>query len=246
MALLRLTRAEGAARPGPRSLGYAYRIADPEAWDAWLTRMAGHPSAELEVVQRTLRVRDQGAIVQSAAVSTPQTARVEAPPAVTPSAPTIKSAAAAAPPPVPAVAVAPPSPPAPATGPALAGDPVKERILELVVEKTGYPKDMLDLDLDLEADLGIDTVKKAEMFAAIRETYNIPRDRNLKLSDFPTLSRTIQFVYERRPDLAAASAAVAVITTAVPAVDSIAERVLEIVAEKTGYPKDMLDLDLDL
>ena len=35
---------------------------------------------------------------------------------------------------------------------------------------------MLDLDLDLEADLGIDTVKQAEMFAAIREIYDIPRD----------------------------------------------------------------------
>ncbi len=61
----------------------------------------------------------------------------------------------------------------------------KERILALVVEKTGYPKDMLDLDLDLEADLGVDTVKQAEMFAAIREIYNIPRDENLKLRDFP-------------------------------------------------------------
>ena len=37
---------------------------------------------------------------------------------------------------------------------------------------------MLDLDLDLEADLGVDTVKQAEMFAAIREIYNIPRDAN--------------------------------------------------------------------
>src|ERR1019366_7873852 len=50
-----------------------------------------------------------------------------------------------------------------------AGDPVKERILALAAEKTGYPQDMLDLDLDLEADLGVDTVKQAEMFAAIRE-----------------------------------------------------------------------------
>ena len=41
---------------------------------------------------------------------------------------------------------------------------MKERILALVVEKTGYPQDMLDLDLDLEADLGVDTVKQAEMF----------------------------------------------------------------------------------
>src|ERR1019366_1731857 len=83
------------------------------------------------------------------------------------------------------------------------GDPVREQILALVVEKTGYPKDMLDLDLDLEADLGVDTVKQAEMFAAIRETYSIPRDPNLKLRDFPTLARVIQFVYDHRPDLKA-------------------------------------------
>ena len=62
---------------------------------------------------------------------------------------------------------------------------------------------MLDLDLDLEADLGIDTVKQAETFAAIREAYDIPRDENLKLRDYPTLERVIGFVRERRPDLAA-------------------------------------------
>ena len=79
------------------------------------------------------------------------------------------------------------------------GDPVKARVLALVVEKTGYPRDMLDLDLDLEADLGVDTVKQAEMFASIREIYNIPRDPNVKLRDFPTLARVIGFVYDRRP-----------------------------------------------
>ena len=45
----------------------------------------------------------------------------------------------------------------------------------------------LDLDLDLEADLGIDTVKQAEMFASVRAAFNIPRDADLKLRDFPTL-----------------------------------------------------------
>src|SRR5438128_12398777 len=79
---------------------------------------------------------------------------------------------------------------------------VKERILTLVVEKTGYPKDMLDLDLDLEADLGVDTVKQAEMFAAIREIYHIPRDESRKLRDYPTLAHVIRFVYDKRPDLA--------------------------------------------
>ncbi len=82
---------------------------------------------------------------------------------------------------------------------------VKERILALAVEKTGYPEDMLDLDLDLEADLGVDTVKQAEMFAAIREIYNIPRDENRKLRDYPTLAHVIRFVFEKRPDLAGVS-----------------------------------------
>src|SRR5208283_4746394 len=146
------------------------------------------------------------------------------------------------------------------------GDSVKERILALVVEKTGYPKDMLDLDLDLEADLGVDTVKQAEMFAAIREIYNIPRDENRKLRDYPTLTHVIRFVYEKRPDLAegpavakeevqpatptatvvAEKAAAAATSSQMVDGEPVKERILALVVEKTGYPKDMLDLDLDL
>ena len=142
-------------------------------------------------------------------------------------------------------------------------DAVKERILALMVEKTGYPQDMLDLDLDLEADLGVDTVKQAEMFAAIREIYNIPRDEDRKLRDCPTLAHVNRFVYEKRPDLAAPKPALTVVAPAKEAVpaqvvtakpsapsaksgDDVKERILALMVEKTGYPKDMLDLDLDL
>ena len=52
----------------------------------------------------------------------------------------------------------------------------------LVAEQTGYPEDMLDLDLDLEADLGVDTVKQAELFATVREAYGIARDDRGKRS----------------------------------------------------------------
>src|SRR5439155_1617686 len=90
--------------------------------------------------------------------------------------------------------------PAPAQAPLTVNkDSVAERILAVVVEKTGYPKDMLDLELDLEADLGIDTVKQAEMFASVRAAFNIPRDQDLKLRDFPTLAHVIQFARERAP-----------------------------------------------
>src|SRR5262249_15125834 len=47
---------------------------------------------------------------------------------------------------------------------------VRETVLKLVSEKTGYPPEMLELGLDLEADLGIDTVKQAEIFGMLRES----------------------------------------------------------------------------
>ena len=61
-----------------------------------------------------------------------------------------------------------------------------DKVLSIVAEKTGYPQDMLELDLDLEADLGIDTVKQAETFQAIREAYSIPLQEGIqpaRLSD---------------------------------------------------------------
>lgn len=48
---------------------------------------------------------------------------------------------------------------------------ITEEVIEVVSEKTGYPKEMLDLDLDLEADLGIDTTKQDEILGKICGIY---------------------------------------------------------------------------
>jgi acyl carrier protein len=60
----------------------------------------------------------------------------------------------------------------------------------MISEKTGYPSEVLDLQLDLEADLGVDTVKQAEMFLQIREHYGIERRDDLRLSDYNTLEKS--------------------------------------------------------
>ncbi len=80
------------------------------------------------------------------------------------------------------------------------------RVVSLVAEQTGYPAELLDLDLDLEADLGIDTVKQAELFAQIRETYGIEREDQLKLRDYPTLNHVVGFVRDRLPQTTATPA----------------------------------------
>ncbi|MBN1570600.1 MAG: SDR family NAD(P)-dependent oxidoreductase, partial [Acidobacteria bacterium] len=124
--------------------------------------------------------------------------------------PDLKPSVAAAAPAAPqAASTAPAQTSAEVPAAAVEGDEVRDTVLKIIAEKTGYPPDMLDLDLDLEADLGIDTVKQAEMFAAIRAAYDIPREDNLKLRDFPTLAHTIQFVYDRKPELKKGFAAAA-------------------------------------
>ena len=90
-------------------------------------------------------------------------------------------------------------------------------MLEVVASVTGYPPEMLELDLDLEADLGIDTVKQAETFAAVREAYGIPRDDKLELRNFPTLHHVIAWVKESMPEAAPSAAAQAEAADASPA-----------------------------
>ncbi len=65
-----------------------------------------------------------------------------------------------------------------------------------MAEKTGYPAEMLDTGLDLEADLGIDTVKQAEFISEVREAFDIPRIEGLKIADFPTIEHIINFVLQ--------------------------------------------------
>jgi NAD(P)-dependent dehydrogenase (short-subunit alcohol dehydrogenase family)/acyl carrier protein len=115
--------------------------------------------------------------------------------------PDLKPSSVSVTPVAPSVLVQPAGTP-PAAPPPTAADPVVAQVLEIVSKATGYPTDMLDLDLDLEADLGVDTVKQAETFAAIRNAFDIPRRDDLKLRDYTTLAKVIDFVREMRPDLA--------------------------------------------
>jgi acyl transferase domain-containing protein/NAD(P)H-dependent flavin oxidoreductase YrpB (nitropropane dioxygenase family) len=46
---------------------------------------------------------------------------------------------------------------------------VAAQLLAIVRERTGYPAEMLGLDLDLEADLGIDSIKRVEILGSLRD-----------------------------------------------------------------------------
>ena len=279
MSLLRRVPMPDGRRRAPEELGYAYRIVDQTAWQRWLDRLSGHAGATLEVDHRRLRVVDTGApavpVVARTHVPVPY---ADAP--VAQLAATSVERASQAPAqdiaPAPAAAVVVPQPPAAPAAAAVVVDPVLAEVTRVVAEMTGYPPELLDPDLDLEADLGVDTVKQAEVFAAVRAHYDLERDDNLRLRDFPTLNHVAGWVRDKTgmgafvpaaapasapavassvagfETLAAVAPAPAAVATAPQPVtveaagDPVLAEVTRVVAEMTGYPPELLDPDLDL
>lgn len=191
--------------------GAGERVNRP-VYEAWLAAMSGYEHTGLEVVQHTLRIRQAGPPVKAPASSTwnfgcGPTAwadyqkdenavvleKIPAPASLSTSVPMPQVS-------TPVIASLPvgqaitlPVAAHPVVG---AQEEIKAYVLSVVSEKTGYPVEMLDLELDLEADLGIDTVKQAELFATVRTHYAIPRREDLRLSDYNTLAKVIRFIEE--------------------------------------------------
>lgn len=98
------------------------------------------------------------------------------------------------------VAPAPPVAPTPApapvqtasTAPAVSVEALAKTLLEVVSEKTGYPSDMLELEMDMEADLGIDSIKRVEILGAMQERHSdLPKLGPEELAELRTLGQII-------------------------------------------------------
>jgi acyl carrier protein/NAD(P)-dependent dehydrogenase (short-subunit alcohol dehydrogenase family) len=155
---------------------------------------------------------------------------------------------------------------APAASPVATSAPVPNELVaelaeivrEVVAEKTGYPTDMLDLDMELEAELGVDSIKQIEILAGLRERLpNLPEIAPSRLAELRTLRQIAMALGTHNASVSSTTnypAAPVVSSTTVPApapvqsepAADLAEIVREVVAEKTGYPIDMLDLDMEL
>ena len=76
------------------------------------------------------------------------------------------------------------------------------RLVAIVSERTGYPPEMLDLDLDLEADLGIDSIKRIEILGNYQKSFDFTADEDIavimeELAKIKTLRGVIEWVDTR-------------------------------------------------
>ncbi|MBU2934281.1 type I polyketide synthase [Vibrio cyclitrophicus] len=124
-------------------------------------------------------------------------------------------------------------------------------MLEVVAEKTGYPTEMLDLEMDMEADLGIDSIKRVEILGTVQdELPTLPELNPEDLAECRTLGEIVDYMNSKLPASAPVSSQAAVVApaTASNGLDAavVQKTMLEVVAEKTGYPTEMLDLAMDM
>ena len=162
--------------------------------------------------------------------------------------------------------------PVPERGPSL--DELTSSLLDVVGEKTGYPAEMLELDMDVEADLGIDSIKRVEILGALEEAYpQLPPADTDALAELRTLDQITSYLErgiggappQDEPSTSTGSAAGSPDQPSPSSTESVSEglekapevqkpgpgqdltaMLMDVVAEKTGYPADMLELDMDM
>ena len=130
-------------------------------------------------------------------------------------------------------------------------------LLEVVADKTGYPEEMLEPDMELEADLGVDSIKQVEIMAQMEE--RVPGLPEVEANDMAEL-RSLNAIADYLQDLMGGGAPAPESTTSSGdtasngvsndevngEVPDIASTLLNVVADKTGYPEEMLDPDMEL
>jgi acyl transferase domain-containing protein/acyl carrier protein len=181
-----------------------------------------------------------------------EAAGTDAPPAGTPA----PANAPAPPPSVPSPMVAAPSIDAAPTSPPASGGGLLPALVTIVADRTGYPAEAIDPPMDLEADLGIDSIKRVEILSALRtERPELPSPPPELLGTLRSLAEIAAWFGEATDPVEPSAPAPSIdpapsipaATVSPPAMGAtLLPALVEIVADRTGYPADAIDPAMDL
>ncbi|MFI6996105.1 SDR family NAD(P)-dependent oxidoreductase [Nocardia sp. NPDC050175] len=143
----------------------------------------------------------------------------------------------------------------------VSADALRRALQEVVAEKTGYPVEMVDPSMDLEADLGVDSIKRVQVIGALQERFPyLPNLGPEQLGTLRTLDQiadllggaapngtsTVQNGVDAAPSGTSPSDVSELADAGAPTGDILRRALQEVVAEKTGYPVEMVDPSMDL
>ena len=68
-------------------------------------------------------------------------------------------------------------------------------VFKIIVDKTGYPREILNLDMNLESDLGIDSIKRVEILSALKDEFPGLPDVNMEeVAAIQTLREVVSYM----------------------------------------------------
>ena len=136
---------------------------------------------------------------------------------------------------------------------------IEATLLAVVSQLTGYPVEMLGLDMDIEAELGIDSIKRVEILSTLEEKMpELPTVSPEIMGSLKTLGQIVEYLTETgssdgseiSSEYAESATNSAVTDHKSPAgvnrPEKIEATLLEVVSQLTGYPVEMLGLDMDI
>ncbi len=119
---------------------------------------------------------------------------------------------------------------------------VKHIILSIISEKTGFPVEMLGDEMDFESDLGVDSIKKVEIFSQLQEKFPHVPFQAEALNELHKISD----IMDRIQGQGRWSGAQVVDKSPDAAPNDLQAILWDVIAEKTGYPAEVLSLGMDL
>ncbi|MCE9685128.1 phosphopantetheine-binding protein [Shewanella sp. AS16] len=149
----------------------------------------------------------------------------------------------------------------------LGQEQVQQTMMAVVADKTGYPVEMLELTMDMEADLGIDSIKRVEILGTVQDQLpELPELSPEDLAECRTLGEIVELFSQSlslsldqssqssqsqpasQPAASAPAAATAMTAQNQNALgqEQVQQAMLSVVADKTGYPVEMLELTMDM
>jgi acyl transferase domain-containing protein/NAD(P)H-dependent flavin oxidoreductase YrpB (nitropropane dioxygenase family)/NAD(P)-dependent dehydrogenase (short-subunit alcohol dehydrogenase family) len=152
-------------------------------------------------------------------------------------------------PPSPAVAAAPSPDVTPPKPTAAEGDHV-EKVIQIIMEATGYERDEIEPDMDIRTDLAIRSSRLPVIMDMAEKAFGV----DIELEDFIGV-KTVRDIADRLAEKTGAPTSPAVAAATSPDVtppkpaaaeDDHVEKVIQIIMEATGYERDEIEPDMDI
>ncbi|KAL3903539.1 MAG: hypothetical protein SGPRY_011634, partial [Prymnesium sp.] len=128
-------------------------------------------------------------------------------------------------------------------------------VIDVLAAKTGYEPEMIEMDMNLETELGVDSIKRVEILSEVQKELNVEAQNVAALSRTQTVGEVVDVMIKElggampaAPVAAAAAAPVPVASAPTGGVsaDHATKVVIDVLAAKTGYEPEMIEMDMNL